>query len=46
MAHHGISGVPVIEDDGTVAGMISEKDFLFHLGLGRVRSFMDVWPVV
>jgi CBS domain-containing membrane protein len=42
MARRGISGVPVIEDDGTVAGVISEKDFLFHLGFESARSFMDV----
>jgi len=42
MARHGISGVPVIEEDGTVAGVISEKDFLFHLGFENARSFMDV----
>jgi len=42
MARHGISGVPVIEEDGTVAGVISEKDFLFHLGFESARSFMDV----
>jgi CBS domain-containing membrane protein len=42
MACHGISGVPVIEEDGTVAGVISEKDFLIHLGFERARSFMEV----
>ena len=41
MACHGISGVPVIEDDGTVAGVISEKDFLFHLGFESARSFIE-----
>ncbi len=42
MARHGISGVPVVEEDGTVAGVISEKDFLFHLGFENARSFMEV----
>jgi CBS domain-containing membrane protein len=28
MAHHTISGVPVVEREGSVAGMLSEKDFL------------------
>ena len=42
MARRGISGVPVIEDDGTVAGVISEKDFLSHLGFESARSFMEV----
>lgn len=39
---HLISGVPVINDDKTVAGIISEKDFLFHLGNQRENTFMGV----
>ena len=42
MALHGISGLPVIEDDGRVAGVISEKDFLFHMGSGETGSFMKL----
>ncbi len=30
--HHVISGVPVISDDQSIAGIISEKDFLVHMG--------------
>lgn len=39
---HEISGVPVIGDDQSVAGVISEKDFLFHMGAKEMRSFMGV----
>jgi len=42
MATHGISGLPVINDRGTVAGVISEKDFLFHMGDKKTRSIMHV----
>jgi CBS domain-containing membrane protein len=28
MARHNVSGVPVMESDGTVAGLLSEKDFI------------------
>lgn len=39
---HIISGVPVIGDDQSVAGVISEKDFLVHMGAKEKRSFMGV----
>ncbi len=39
---HVISGVPVIGDDQSVAGVISEKDFLIHMGAKEKRSFMGV----
>jgi CBS domain-containing membrane protein len=42
MAAHGISGIPVIDDLETVVGVISEKDFLFHMGEKRTRSIMNV----
>ena len=42
MATHGISGIPVIDDRETVVGVISEKDFLFHMGEKRTRSIMNV----
>ena len=42
MAAHGISGVPVIGERKTVVGMISEKDFLFHMGEKKSRSTMEV----
>jgi CBS domain-containing membrane protein len=31
MARHNISGVPVMEEDGGVAGMVSERDFLKYM---------------
>ena len=42
MADHGISGIPVIDDRETVVGVISEKDFLFHMGEKRRPSIMNV----
>jgi CBS domain-containing membrane protein len=39
---HPISEVPVVGDDQSVAGVISEKDFLFHMGAKEMRSFMGV----
>ena len=37
-----ISGVPVINDNKSVVGVISEKDFLFHMGAKEKRTFMGV----
>ena len=42
MAHEKVSGVPVLEADGTVAGVISERDFLSTMGGGEFGTFMDV----
>ena len=42
MAEQGVSGVPVLDAEGKVAGVISEKDFLILMGAGRHRSFMEV----
>ena len=42
MAAHGISGVPVIDERNSVVGVISEKDFLFHMGEKKTRSTMEV----
>jgi CBS domain-containing protein len=42
MAEKGISGVPVIEEDGSVAGVISEKDFLARMGAKDTKTFMGV----
>ena len=42
MAGNGITGVPVVDSDSKVIGVISEKDFLFHLGNKRTTSFMDI----
>jgi CBS domain-containing protein len=42
MAEKSVSGIPVIEEDGKVAGIISEKDFLLHMGAGDKMHFMAV----
>ncbi len=42
MDRHGISGVPVVDADKTIVGVISEKDFLFHMGAKEKSSFMGV----
>lgn len=42
MAEHKISGAPVVDKQGLVCGMVSEKDFLRHLDLPGPASFMAV----
>jgi len=42
MARENISGLPVIDEDGKPAGIISEKDFLAHMGSGDKSHFMSV----
>jgi CBS domain-containing membrane protein len=42
LADHDISGMPVIGPDPTIAGVISEKDFLSKMGGGGLPSFMHV----
>lgn len=43
MATRGISGLPIVDTDNRVAGVISEKDFVFQIGGGKpLRSFMEV----
>ena len=42
MATKGISGLPVLEDDGTLAGVISGKDFLANMGAKDKMNFMAV----
>lgn len=42
LAEKGISGAPVVDGDGKVAGVISEKDFLRRMGAGGSGSFMQV----
>jgi len=42
MAEKSVSGIPVIEEDGTVAGIISEKDFLASMGSADKTHFMSV----
>ena len=42
MALHGISGVPVLDENSVVVGVLSEKDFLFSMGPPGTASFMTV----
>ncbi len=42
MATKQISGVPVLEDDGRIAGVISGKDFLANMGAKDKVNFMAV----
>ena len=42
MARHGVSGVPVIDAERCVVGVISEKDFLSSMGGTKSGSFMEV----
>ena len=42
MARRGISGVPVLDQNRAVVGVISERDFLNAFGPAGVKSFMEV----
>jgi len=42
MAREKVSGVPVVESDGTVAGVISERDFLATMGVAEAGTIMEV----
>jgi CBS domain-containing protein len=42
LAEQRISGAPVVDGDGRVAGVISEKDFLAVMGARRTDTFMAV----
>ena len=42
MGRHSISGVPVVDEDRKVAGIISEKDFLSRMGMQKNITFMSV----
>ncbi|MEW6668689.1 MAG: CBS domain-containing protein [Thermodesulfobacteriota bacterium] len=42
MARHAISGVPVVDENRKVVGVVSEKDFLSHMGTRSQRTFMGV----
>jgi len=42
MAKENISGVPVVDENTKVVGIISEKDFLAHMGSGNKTHFMAV----
>ena len=42
MALKGVSGVPVLDDNGGIAGVISSKDFLAVMGAKDSMNFMEV----
>lgn len=42
MAEHRISGVPVLDHEGRVSGIISERDFFSHLGSAGSNSVMGM----
>lgn len=42
MGNRGISGLPVVDASGKVMGVISEKDFLTHMGAEKFENFMTV----
>ena len=42
LAEQQISGGPVVDHDGRVVGVISEKDFLKEMGFGTTPSFMQI----
>jgi CBS domain-containing protein len=42
LAEKKISGGPVIDQDGRVIGVVSEKDFLKEMGVGATPSFMQI----
>jgi CBS-domain-containing membrane protein len=42
MGQRGVSGVPVVDEDHRVAGVISEKDFLRAMGVKEAQNFMTL----
>ena len=42
MARRRVSGVPVLDDGGSVVGVISERDFLRTMAGEQSQTFMDV----
>jgi CBS domain-containing membrane protein len=42
MGRHNITGVPVIDDAEAVVGIITEADFLSHLGDKKTQTFMEM----
>ena len=42
MAEHEISGIPVLKEDQTISGVISEKDILKQMNDDKTLSFMRV----
>jgi CBS-domain-containing membrane protein len=42
LAEKRISGAPVVDADGRIAGVVSEKDFLSIMGVDKPESFMQI----
>jgi CBS domain-containing protein len=42
LAEKGISGAPVVDDQGLLIGVVSEKDFLLRMGVGSEPTFMKI----
>ncbi|MBU1565915.1 MAG: CBS domain-containing protein [Proteobacteria bacterium] len=42
LAEKKISGAPVVDAEGKVVGVVSEKDFLLKMGVGKSASFMEI----
>lgn len=42
MAAHDISGLPVLNDDDRITGVVSEKDFLSRMNKKKAPSFVQV----
>ncbi|MFH0784198.1 MAG: CBS domain-containing protein [Pseudomonadota bacterium] len=42
LAEKKISGAPVVDGQGKVVGVVSEKDFLVKMGVGKAASFMEI----
>ena len=40
MATHNVSGIPVVDDDEQLVGIISENDFLSRMGNIEITSFI------
>lgn len=39
---NNITGVPVVDENRKVVGIISEKDFIFYMGVEKEKTFMGV----
>jgi CBS domain-containing protein len=42
IATHGITGVPVVDSEEKVVGVVSEKYFIYHLGSKDTTTFMGI----
>jgi CBS domain-containing membrane protein len=42
MGQQGVSGVPVVDDNRRVVGVVSEKDFLRRMGVKESQNFMTL----